>query len=140
MAHLPKPQKVSYCKYGYPYQKHTAIWTNTDIKFLVCKNDCNSLDPAASVDSSGRIRLRHLNRAQRGSYKANPLSAGNSLSQLHSIPPLLCRHICHYVMNQYNKDNGENREPIRGAELPRSRAPEESSEEQGDPIHKGANG
>ena len=37
MAHLPTPKKASYCKYGFPYQKHIAIWTNTDIKFLACK-------------------------------------------------------------------------------------------------------
>ena len=30
---LPTPKKVSYCMYGMPYQKHTAIWTNTDIEF-----------------------------------------------------------------------------------------------------------
>ena len=25
MAHLPTPKKANYCKYGFPYQKHTAI-------------------------------------------------------------------------------------------------------------------
>ena len=37
MTNLPEPKKVSYCKYGFSYQKHTAIWTDSDIEFEFCK-------------------------------------------------------------------------------------------------------
>ena len=32
---------VSYCKYGFPYQKHSRFWTNIpNFKGNICKNDC----------------------------------------------------------------------------------------------------
>ena len=134
MAHLPTPKKASYCKYGYCYQKHTALWTNTEIQFLVCKNDCCSLAADPSVDVSGRRRRRHESRAQRGGYLVSQeMTTGHSLKQLYSIPPQLCRHICTAV---YYKDNGPNQGNLRGAQLPRSGAPKESTQESGDPIYK----
>ena len=69
MTPLPTPKKVSYCKYGFNYQKHTAIWTDSDIEFETCKNDCDSLVPDSIIDGSGRRRRIHLSSAQRGSYK-----------------------------------------------------------------------
>ena len=118
MADLPPPMKTSYCKYGFCYQKHTAIWTNTEISFLHCKNDCNSLVTNSSTDTSGRIRQRHLSRAQRGGFKTAEgfMPTSHSLKELYSIPPLLCRHICHYVSNNHlSKGNGENQRDLRGA-------------------------
>ena len=126
---LPPPKKVSYCRYDAPYQKNTAIWTNTSIEFQFCQWDCN-----ATVVGEKR-RKRHLGTALRGPGKYG--TQGYPLSTLHSIPPLLCRHICHYVDNYIN---GENQRDIRGTQLPRSRAPEESAGEQRNPTHEGASG
>ena len=116
---LPMPKKVSYCKYGARYQKHTAILTNTDIEFKCCKKDCN----AVVVGESGR--MRHEGTALRGASKHG--TRGYSLSKLHSIPPLLCRHICQHV--SINKQHGENRSSVRTIEFPGASAVEASLEE-----------
>ena len=49
---LSPPKKVSYCMYGTPYQKNTAIWTNTDIKLACCQKDCSAM----VLGDSGRKR------------------------------------------------------------------------------------
>ena len=78
------------------------------------------------VGDSGR--KRHAGTALRGSSKHG--TPGYPLSTLHSIPPLLCRHICQYI-----KQHGENRSSVRAAELSGASAAEDSPEEPGNPIH-----
>ena len=124
---LPSPKKASYCKYGTPYQKNTAIWTNTDIKFEFCQKDCCAM----VVGESGR--KRHEGTALRGPSKHG--THGYALATLHSIPPLLCRHICHYVANYIN---GENQGIVRRAQLPKGGAAKESIEESGHSLHEKA--
>ena len=83
ISHLPPPKKVSYCKYGYPYQKNTAIWTNAEIELEYCKKDCDAM-----------IGNRHGCTAQRGGDK---FSVGFPQCVLYTIPPRLCREICSVV-------------------------------------------
>ncbi len=79
---------VDYCKYGTPYRKRTAIWTNTKWRPSkpLCMHDCNS-----SVGS------KHSTRAQQG-------GPGHSFSQrdLYRIPAPLCDEIAEYCTQTLN--------------------------------------
>ena len=73
---------VDYCKYGMPYRKRTAVWTNTawEPARPLCKLDCDASD--------GK---KHLATAQRG-------SPGPCFTQqeLYRIPAELCEEIAHF--------------------------------------------
>ena len=75
--------KVDYCKYGFPYRKRTAIWTNTNWKPArdLCKHDCGH--------TTGRTHDAH---AQQG-------GPGPSFSQreLYRIPDDLCAEVARSV-------------------------------------------
>ena len=68
--------RVDYCKYGMPYRKRTAIWTDTAWVPMraLCKYDCAA--------SEGR---RHTARAQQGSPGPH-----FTQKQLYVIPAALC--------------------------------------------------
>ena len=66
MTHLPLPKKASYCKYVFSYQKHIAVWTDSDIEFEFCRNDCNCL---IAMPESIIRKWRHQHIAQRGKAK-----------------------------------------------------------------------
>ena len=77
------PMKVvDYCKYGMPYRKRTAVWTNTawEPARPLCKLDCDASD--------GK---KHLATAQRG-------SPGPCFTQqeLYRIPAELCDEIAQF--------------------------------------------
>ena len=81
---------VDYCKYGKPYRKRTAIWTNTYWKPQqpLCKHDC----PVSSGS-------RHTARAQQGTSSATDVRY--SRDELYSIPPALCDEIADYATSRY---------------------------------------
>ena len=76
-------QKVDYCKYGMPYRKRTAIWTNTEWKpaRALCKKDCGHM-----------VGTKHSAQAQQG-------GPGPSFSQrqLYRIPAALCEEIAAFM-------------------------------------------
>ena len=84
---LEQIAKTSYCRYGYPYRKHTWFANNFALKLRPqCDGTCGQM--------KGR---RHLQHAQRGGGGADRDAEGkpvrHSLDQLHSIPPALCTDI-----------------------------------------------
>ena len=85
VAGLPM-RVVDYCKYGKPYRKRTAIWTNTDWKPRqpLCKHDC----PASSGS-------RHTASAQQAPSSATDVRY--SRDELYNIPPALCDEIADYI-------------------------------------------
>jgi hypothetical protein len=90
VAGLPM-RVVDYCKYGKPYRKRTAIWTNTDWKPRqpLCKHDC----PASSGS-------KHTARAQQA--PSSNTDVRYSRDELYSIPPALCDEIASYVNTKTN--------------------------------------
>jgi hypothetical protein len=86
---LSPPKVVDYCKYGYPYRKRTAIWTNTtwEPSQPLCRHDC----PAS-------VEKRHIERAQRGTIPR--CSRSHSVNQLYSIPPALCKELATFMTSQ----------------------------------------
>ncbi len=80
VSQCPHMHVLDYCKYGSPYRKRTAIWTNSPWAPArgLCKYDCEA--------SEGR---RHTSRAQRCP------SSGHrwSLEELYAIPPELCEEV-----------------------------------------------
>ena len=83
---------VDYCKYGKPYRKRTAIWTNTywEPEERLCKHDC----PVSSGS-------RHLSRAQQA--PSSTTDVRYSRDELYSIPPALCDEIADYTTSLYNR-------------------------------------
>jgi hypothetical protein len=83
-------QVVDYCKYGKPYRKRTAIWTNTywKPKQPLCKHDC----PASSGS-------RHTASAQQ--VPSSNTDVRYSRDELYSIPPALCDEIADYATSRY---------------------------------------
>ena len=83
-------QDVTYCSYGFNYQKKTRIWTNT--AWLPKKQLCDMKTCHAVVNG------RHLQTAQQGPGKdgkgGRTANDYNSLEELFSIPPALVREIC----------------------------------------------
>ena len=96
VAHLPPPKQTSYCMYGYPYQKHTAIWTNAaELELPVCNKDC------AQMVLGPKGRWKHPSLAQR----FNRVHEGPRYAQayLYSMPPGLCRQICDHVLERLER-------------------------------------
>jgi len=86
VAGLPY-KMVTYCMYGFPYKKQTAIWTNLD-----------SWEPRPACTRSAPCQFfadgRHPKSAQRGPCKTMGNRRSNdSFSQhhLYSMPPELCK-------------------------------------------------
>ena len=90
LSHLDM-QVVDYCKYGFPYRKRTAIWTNTDWQPArpLCKHDCAASDGH-----------RHMATAQRG-----PPGPCFTQQQLYRIPPDLCDEIAQYCDTDVVSEN-----------------------------------
>jgi len=85
-------QDVTYCSYGYPYQKRTRIWTNslwTPSRPLCNRKNCQAM-----------MNGRHLQTAQQGPGKIAGVRLAddyNNLDQLFSVPPDLVREIALYL-------------------------------------------
>ena len=102
---------VTYCKYGYGYKKITRIWHTLGDAFRPLPPCCRA-DPCPWYAEW----KCHPCTAQRGPGKRKgQLMAGDrqTLDQLYSIPPLLCRDIANAALQA----NG--------------RAPPEAEQEQG---------
>ena len=82
LDHL-KMHRVDYCKYGMPYRKRTAIWTNTDWK---------PSRPLCAYDCAATIGKKHSSRAQQG-----PPGVRYTQRQLYVIPDALCEEIADFV-------------------------------------------
>lgn len=75
---------VSYCQYGFTYQKHTCLWHNLK-KFKPKK--CNMANCLQVNKDTGR----HI--GQLCSNKRNGHKGTMSLSQKYSMPPSLCSEL-----------------------------------------------
>lgn len=83
---------VTYCSYGFKYQKRTRIWTNTI--WTPDRELCNKETCPAVVDG------RHIQTAQQGPGKAGQgrmPNDNNKLEELYSIPPDLVKEIVFFL-------------------------------------------
>ena len=70
--------KTSYCRYGYPYRKHTWFANNFKLELRPqCDGSCGQM-----------IGRKHKEYAQQGG--GGSVSKSHTVDQLHSIPPDLC--------------------------------------------------
>ena len=76
-------RRVTYCHYGMPYRKETAIWTNVG---EVWKPQCCTAKTPCPMRANGR----HLAVAQQGSSRRLERIAGFSRNDLYRIPAALC--------------------------------------------------
>lgn len=84
---------VDYCRYGMPYRKRTAIWTNTSwtpSQPLCKKHDCPS-----------SVNGKHIAIAQRGGGNGGPRF---SQRELYRIPAPLCDKIAQYCTTTFLSD------------------------------------
>jgi hypothetical protein len=86
ISQCPHMRVLDYCKYGSPYRKRTAIWTNSrwEPSRPMCKYDCEA--------SAGR---RHTSSAQRGGQLGRE-DRRYSLEELYAIPPALCEELARW--------------------------------------------
>ena len=78
---LEQVAKTSYCRYNYPYRKHTWFANNFGLKLRrQCDGTCGQM-----------VGRKHRQHAQKGGGGAD--NVYHSLDQLHSIPPALCTDI-----------------------------------------------
>ena len=76
---------LDYCKYGAPYRKRTAIWTNTSWTPArpLCLYDCAATEPGAK---------RHKAKAQQGAPGPR-----FTLEQLYALPTELCDEMAYWA-------------------------------------------
>ena len=85
LDHIPM-RVVDYCRYGTPYRKRTAIWTNTEWRPArpLCGKQCGHM-----IGNSHEVRAR---RWSGGNYTGPSFSR----NRLHVIPAELCDEIADY--------------------------------------------
>jgi len=81
---IPLMRVVTYCKYGLPYKKATAIWTN--VLTWAPRRACSNLFPCHQL-----VDGRHPSTAQRASF---------SLNELYRIPAELCDELADAATRQ----------------------------------------
>ena len=82
----------SYCRYGTPYRKNTAIWTNQPVELKSCNN--------GSQCRYKKTFGRHRVAAQSGPSSSGTPGVGNTES-LYPIPPKLLAALFHPIAGKH---------------------------------------
>jgi hypothetical protein len=95
--------RVDYCRFGMPYRKSTAIWTNTALPDLRCEGPgwCPAM-----------IGKRHRTTAQDHKCRGHDDDVWYSTKDLYVMPAKLCdlmaQHAEHMIVNgRYSRGRGE---------------------------------
>ncbi len=89
-------KKVTYCKYGFPYMKPTALWHSYSLSSCVFRPPCSRASPCGQM-----IGRRHPATAQRGPSRRRPMATDRCFSQnmLYRIPEELVHDIVRNCIN-----------------------------------------
>ena len=99
VAGLPH-KVVTYCQYGFPYRKATAIWTNLDS--WQPRPVCTPRAPCQFFADG-----RHPKTAQRGPTRGNQRKDDHfSQNELYSMPPELCLEFAQACVHFLTNPNG----------------------------------
>jgi hypothetical protein len=80
---------VGFCKYGAPYRKRAALWTNTEF---------TPSQPLCAYDCGSCVGRKHIEHAQRGSWTGSGEGRrSQSLSTLYALPAALCDEIAAFA-------------------------------------------
>jgi len=115
-AHLRKQEYMkqfnryttSYCKYGYPYRKHTDFWSNCKLELIApCKFDCEQLIEIKRKNKKNSRIHKMMGTSNPPKYKEQGYTDKKceytilkSRDMRYSIPPLLCENIIKNLTNK----------------------------------------
>jgi len=88
----PYQNSCSYCKYDFPYQKRTIIFSNMKLSLLNCKKDCGKMLGNLHYNNIGKSK----NSTRYAKLKQKGIKNYGKTFNLHErwrIPPKLIRHI-----------------------------------------------
>ncbi len=85
----PFKNVCSYCKYDFPYQKRTIIYSNKKLSLFDCKRDCGKIVNGLHTNNIGSTRCRLKMRAIDGEKYGKCYNQ----HQRWRVPPKLIRHI-----------------------------------------------
>jgi hypothetical protein len=89
------PKIISYCKYGFQYQKHTSFWTNIPLEPKLCKNDCENMvvigESKLHITNCGNTE--RINKVKKHLKNIGGIGGGTNRLERYRIPPKLIEEL-----------------------------------------------
>ena len=92
---LKENRVVSYCRYGFPYQKHTRIWSNFEFENKICNNDCDMMveidNKKFHLSNCGNQKCER--RTRKHLKNSNQIGGGGNPYTRYRLPPPLVNQL-----------------------------------------------